>query len=493
MAQKVTHWYILIMLGLFPLWLGWEGYRNLTAQKFGFFAIVTTLWLCVLVCCAVRRREISLRKSHGTVAVVCLMVAMCLSAVCSEYGSVTVLGYSRYDGLLTWLLYGGIFLGVCAYGQMHLSYAYALAFSGGVNCLIAIVQLMGYNCLWLFPNDWNYYDAGVYYTGEFLGLVGNVDVLSAFFCLTIPLFFGLYVVQGGKQTAPLLLFGGLNCFILLESGVSGGVAGLLLCVAVGAPMLITDKERLSRGLTVLAILSFTGVLSQSIRFAKNSIGLELCKLAAILSILSILLSFAAVWIHRSNMMLCKLGRKLAGIEILCVAVALVVLYAFPPASGTLYELSCLLHGKISDTFGSNRVTIWKEVWQLIQERPILGGGPGTLKLRTELGFQRFVEESGRTLSVRVDNAHNEYLNLWVNGGLASLLPYMGLMFATVHRWWKHRDGRYLPVLAMTLVAWWGQGLFGLGLCIVMPILWVLWGLVWSNKGDHNIDYVNEYE
>lgn len=485
MARKLTHGYILILLGLFPLWLGWTGYRQLTMQKFAFFAIVTALWLCALIDCALREKELPIRKSPCTIAVLCLMGAMCLSAVFSPHGSVTIFGYSRYDGLITWLLYGGIFLGISAYGQMRLSYAYALGFSSAVNCLIAIVQLMGYNCLWLFPGDWNYYDAGVYYTGEFLGLIGNVDVLSAFFCLTIPLFFGLYVVQGGKQTAPLLFFGGLNFFILLESGVSGGLVGLLIGVLVGAPMLITDKSRLGRGLTVLAALALTAGLSEMIIFSEKCLEIKFCKLTILLLLAAILLALASFWLSYNDVTLCQLGRKLALMELLCGVAAFGVIYAFPPESGMLYELSCLLHGEVADTFGSNRVTIWKEVWQLVQERPIFGGGPDTLKLRTELGFERFVEESGKTLSVRVDNAHNEYLNLWVNGGLVSLLSYLFLIGATLLHWWKNRDARFLPVLAMTLVAWWGQGLFGLGLCIVMPILWILWGLVWTDQDYHN--------
>ena len=138
----------------------------------------------------------------------------------------------------------------------------------------------------------------------------------------------------------------------------------------------------------------------------------------------------------------------------------------------------LLHGQVEDSFGSNRVTIWKEVWRLIRERPLLGGGPDTLGLRTELGFTRYAE-NGTKLSVHVDNAHNEYLNLWVNGGLLALIPYLGLMTATVRRWWHQRDRGVAGALCLGLTAWWGQGLFGLGLCIVSPLLWIGWGMAWN--------------
>ena len=32
MTEKLTHVYMMLMLGLFPLWVGWSGYSNLTAQ-----------------------------------------------------------------------------------------------------------------------------------------------------------------------------------------------------------------------------------------------------------------------------------------------------------------------------------------------------------------------------------------------------------------------------------------------------------------------------
>lgn len=478
-SRKWTHWYLLVMLGVFPLWVGWSGYANLTAQKFGFFAAATCVWLAGLAVFAVREGKQSISLSSGRLWVMAFMAGLCLSALLSPYGIVTLIGSSRYDGLFTWLLYGCIFLGVSAYGAPRMSYAYALAGSGAVNCVIAIVQLMGNNALWLFPNNRTFYDAGVYYTGEFLGLIGNTDLLAAFFCLTIPVCFGAYLLFGGRKTAVLLPSGALCLFVLLESGVSGGVVGLILCVLVGAPLVVTDRERFARALTVLALLLAVTALSVGLVFSENGVEIKLCKLMIFLLVPAVFVVFCGNLLRKADIKLCKLQGILLILEILCVASALVWIYAIPPESGTLYELSRLLHGEVLDTFGSNRVTIWKDVWNLIRERPLLGGGPGTLKLRSGVEFSRFVEESGRTLRVHVDNAHNEYLHLWVNGGAVSLLPYLMLMGATVRRFWKYRNRRIACALLLPLLAWWGEALFGLGLCIVLPMMWIVWGMFWT--------------
>lgn len=482
MTEKLTHVYMMLMLGLFPLWVGWSGYSNLTAQKYGFFTAATVLWLALLLVCALRERDLRFQLTAGQRAVCALTAGLCLSALCSPYGADTLVGAGRYDGLVTWGLYAAIFWGVSRYGRFRLSQAYALAAESLVNCAVAVVQLMGYNCLWLFPGELTYYDAGTAYTGEFLSLIGNVDVLAACFCLTIPLFLGLYVTLGGRQTAPLAAAAGLNFFILLESGVAGGLAGLLLAVLVGAPMVLTDRERLSRGLTALAVLALSAAASQAAVFSENGVRIELCKLFWLLLCAGGLLAVCGHFLCRAAVRLENPGIKLAVLELLCVIAALAALYAVPPASGTLGELSMLLHGQVSDTFGSNRVTIWKEVWGLIRERPILGGGPDTLRLRTELTFSRYAE-TGTKLTVHLDNAHNEYLNLWVNGGLVSLVPYLALIAATLRRWRQHRGHPMLAPLMLALAAWWGQALFGLGLCILMPLLWILWGLAWSMPKD----------
>lgn len=475
MAKPWTHGYLLIMLGLFPLWVGVSGYGDLTANKFGFFAAVTAVWLAGLLV----KQEARIPRTPGSALTLCLMTGLCLSALCSPYGTETLLGPSRYDGLVTWLLYGGIFLGVSAHARPRLSYACALAFSGTVNSVVAVIQLLGYNCLWLFPNARTYYDSGVYYTGEFLGLIGNTDLLAAFFCLVIPVCFGTYVVFGGRKTAALLPSGALCLFVLLESGVAGGLAGLLVCVLVGAPLILTGRARLARGLWALSLAVLTAALSATVRFSETGAGIILCKLSLLLFGTACLLAFAGWFLHHAKIKLCKLPIAIALIETLCVLAGLWAVYFHPPASGTLHELSLLLHGQAADTFGSGRIAIWRDAWRLAGERPWLGGGPGTLELRTDLEFSRFVLESGRTLRVHVDNAHNEYLNLLVNGGLASLAPYLALLLSSLVRGWKRRRSGICCVVLLPLLAWWGEAFFGLGLCIILPMMWCALGLFWS--------------
>lgn len=114
------------------------------------------------------------------------MAAACLSALFSKNIQYSILGSNRCDGLVTLLLYGGIALGVSRWGEFKERYVNLSALAAGLCAVVCILQLCRVNVLGLFPEGLDFYDAGTRYTGEFLGTMGNTNVLAAWFCLVIP-------------------------------------------------------------------------------------------------------------------------------------------------------------------------------------------------------------------------------------------------------------------------------------------------------------------
>jgi len=115
-------------------------------------------------------------------------------------------------------------------------------------------------------------------------------------------------------------------------------------------------------------------------------------------------------------------RRRLGLSLLLLALAsLLLLYFCNFSSGTLWEAHEILHGRISDKFGTGRIYIWRNVLELVPERPLFGGGPDTLLHYMKAEFTRKTE-SGAVVTRAIDAAHNEYLNVLVNqGGLALLV------------------------------------------------------------------------
>ena len=157
-----------------------------------------------------------------------------------------------------------------------------------------------------------------------------------------------------------------------------------------------------------------------------------------------------------------------------------MLYRYDGAHTTLQGLSQLLHGNPPSTLGSSRIAIWQEALHMGAEQPLLGGGPDTYQFRSSLIFTRELP-SGQIRRTSVDAAHCEYLNLWVNTGLPSMLLYVGLLASVLLPAVKHlRPGTlplFLPALGYAIHA-----LFGISQSLVSPLFYLFLGaLAYANR------------
>ena len=414
-ARWVTDKYILLMLGLFPLFVGFHGYSDITASKFWFFAIATGLWaaaalaLLILSVLADERCRLDIRPAHLAIGIFLAMGA--LSLLASPYGTAGLSGANRRDGYMTTLLYGLIFFGVSWLARPRRRYVWALGISSALCCTIAVLQLFGLDPFWLYPTGTNYYDKFIAYNSAFLGTIGNTGLLAAYLCATVPVTGAFAVLSEHKLDRWLLLPAALGLGILAACDVDAGVLAMAGCVLVSVPMLIR-RDRTA-------------------------------KTAACVSG----------------------GLVIAG---------LAVLYFWPGRSGTIYEMSQVLHGHLADEFGSHRGQIWKQAWQLFKERPLLGGGPGTTSLRFDIQWYSEV----RNQNVAVTNPHNVYLGYLVNTGILGLLPYLAAIGCSFVTWFKRRkDSGLYPALGAAFVCYLIQDFFGLGLSLTAPVFWVIWGLL----------------
>jgi len=170
----------------------------------------------------------------------------------------------------------------------------------------------------------------------------------------------------------------------------------------------------------------------------------------------------------------------AVLGLLCFGVLLLVY--FTPLSGTAGELHALLHGRAEDSFGSGRVYIWKEVWKLVKERPLLGGGPDTLGERG-LAFVKNAAD-GTVLRRSIDCAHCEGLNILVNQGLPALVLIAAALFLTLVRSISFSTPRVVA-LRSALIAYLASSLFGIGMPANSAFFWLLWGLLMRETAEEN--------
>ena len=126
--EWITHIYVIWMLLLFPVFWGFNGYHSITISKYLFFSVSTCIWLFALIVFSIveaaGNKSISFRLGPVQWAVLSFLAINCISAASSPYGTSVIMGAGRYDGLVTILLYGAVFLGVSLTAKPNILYVY---------------------------------------------------------------------------------------------------------------------------------------------------------------------------------------------------------------------------------------------------------------------------------------------------------------------------------------------------------------------------------
>lgn len=483
----ITEIYVCILITIYPLWFGTNGYMGISEAKYSFFTFLTLAYLFIVVIITAElmmignASEIISNLRRISITQYCLIgyVLCCsISALLSEYGPKVWIGASRNEGLKTILLYILPFLLIAHFGKFKKGYLYLLGAVVTINAVIGILQYAGYNPFSLYPQGYTHHDAFTLYANSFMGTLGNIDFLSAFLSLVIPLFFVYFVVI--DKSALILIPFGLGTFLLLLTGVSAGIVGIGAGMFIILPLVASSKRRLSKSLLGISIVLVLIAVYMCLRLTYvnsiTKIRIECNWLTAILIFTAILSAVSSYFIFKSGKYSQWEVGKTRKVLFLCSAFALLsgvaVIWAFPFSDGTLGEVHKLLHGEIGAEFGSNRIRIWQESLRLIPEHFWFGGGPDTLAERFSFTFTRFNETLGVTIESSIDNAHNDYLNILVNTGVLSLLFYIAAIASLYIRSYRVKgDQKIKIVLATALICFLVQNFFSFSVCIVSPLFW----------------------
>lgn len=485
----LTQCYLAVMCSAALLLPGLSGYQSTGRSAFLFCAGVSTLYLAALVLMGAelsltgggRLKNLAAPLAAIRPARICFLLYAgwgLLSALLSPYEGVW-LGTARYEGLCFLLLCVAVYWAVSSYGRWDDRFLYLLGVVVGLNALLGVLQYAGWNPLGLFPQGVNYHDAFVLYNGRFLGTLGNVDLLGGFLCLTVPIFYGRYLVTGRKRA---LLPLGAGAFLLALAQVDAGYLGLAGALFLTIPLFYSRPGLWRRGMgsagALLLGLGMGKLLYAGrgipLRLEPSPLNMALLGSGAVLLLAGLLLSRKG-----AGEPLPPLRRTrawvLAGAMAVLVLAGMGVLFAVPFSCGTLGEAHQILHGNLDPTFGSGRVRIWSEVLRLIREAPLFGGGPDTLAQRMTFTFTRYSQELGTTIEATVDSAHNEFLNIAVNLGLPALGCYVGGLLC-----WGYALRRRLSptvlVLLPGIVGYLVQICFTVGATGVILLFWIFLAL-----------------
>lgn len=348
-----------------------------------------------------------------TAAVIYIILTL-ISALCSDYFPETIFGSGRHEGMLTIAIYGLTFIFVSRHYRPHLLHAAVFGASVIAFDIISLLQAAGMNPFGLYPDGLSWADRNVKYSGEFIGTIGNADLVSAFLCVAIP----LTAVVGGH-----LVFGSL---------VEGSRAvPVSILDEVGEIEKNINKKRVNKKLSIsTGIICLTAAALSLVLLAVIKVTAGLLAMAFIGLIAAPVAAYIFLGAKKRKIIAAYLAALvLAG----CAAGAFI--YAETSLPGTAGELHEVMHGNIDDSFGTSRIYIYRNILERVPSHLLLGTGPDTIGHMDIEPFQRYDAERGVMVTARIDTAHNEFLNVLACQGIAALCAYvafaLGVMAAAL--------------------------------------------------------------
>ena len=478
-AARLCGLYALLLATVYLLAVPPGGYAVMIRWKYRLLAALGGGFLLaeVLALLAARQR---VRLSAAGLCLLAYLGLSALSACCSPYGG-TLLGNTRREGLVTIGLYTVPTLLVAA--NLRPGRRLLAAFGAAVSafCLLGLLQLLGKNPLGLYPQGLDFYDSGTRYIGRYWSTVGNVNLCSAILSLAAGCFTAAAVTGTDARRWWNLAPAGLAVFCIWALDAEAGQAALLAGLWLLPLLVVRTPAQLADYLLSCAALAAATALAKTLRFSAAGLQAAPGGAAAGLALLTAGLAGAGLTLRARPVPARRLRRRLLLAVCLTGLAGLAALYALPSLpAGFLSQAQALLHGHWDDSFGSGRLGIWRQVWQVIRERPLLGGGPDTLALRGLTGFSRYSPALGGTISAEIDAAHNEYLNIWVNQGLFALLAYLAACLLALHQALRSAS-RVRHIVGAAVLFYLIHAFFGISMCPSAPYFWLAMGVLCHTK------------
>lgn len=362
--------------------------------------------------------------------------------------------------------------------QWHLM---ALCIVAAILCCYGILQFY-----MIDPLRLNFANFNMLYTLSSVATISNRDFASTFLCLSIF----ICVVQFTQQNSKLrwVFFACLLpiVYTLTLMKTLSGIVGIAATAILLFPYFIRNRKYAYRFFFQVGICLLVIWLAEFFIAQARKIDFAIFNIMMIAAIACLVLS-ALFYVLRSIRSVPHPSVKAMHIIWPAVLVGIVIIFilALPklganPVGGRssllfnqLYEM--VYHGNFDDSFGSERLYVWKRGLMMIQERPLFGQGPDGFAVEF---YNRFYQESLDKYGVYYDKVHNEYLQTWTDLGIFALISWLTFAFSLL--WKAHKKFIKEPVVlavAATMICYMVQAFFNLSMPGVSPSCWAMWGVL----------------
>lgn len=464
--------YIVLMFLILPLYTGGSYYLLGDTKYYLFFCLTVgflLLWLGYRVISFIGKAAFVPRQwSMVDIAMLSYGACAFLSALASPYRRTAWTGYAEwYMGALTQLLLVGIYFFVS--GEYTGRNAYSIR-SGELGLalvvLIAFLQRFGVTVPGVHQpfaiQDWE--------SSHMLSTIGNINWLCGYLSVMLP-----WPVVGmlySTKRLPKLIYALLSTTALTMTLTQGSDVGLLLvlaCLGLGALYGMKQPEMFRRTILLAAGVC---VLCPVMGHIMNCLGTE--AMLAPDGFLSGLVTEPFWWVLAGLLLSVYLlqskmsARTLVWINRILLLGGILLVLCF-----VIFYLSRIPKG---EAWGSGRGGLWRAALQGFCEadifRKIIGFGPDCFAeyIYSSPALAGYIQMEGHWADSVFANAHNEWLNMLINGGLLGLFAYISVFVCA----WKRYRGMMPGV--MVLVLYGINSLFSFQQVMSTPLLFLTLGI-----------------
>ncbi len=488
--NALVNYYLVLMFTLFPLFFT-QQYSNIRHDKLYLFIVLSLMLIfgegiVLLVSLSDRERNPEpgkkpwYRELGATdIAFGALVLCYVISTVFSGYPLDSLTGnQGRNNGLLLMIIYFLIYI-IISRSFVFKDYVFA-AFA---VCSSAVFLLAALNFFYIDPLSMfsGYSDKIV---NDFISTIGNKNIMSCYCCLSVSLFFMLFINTAGPLRYLYLTASGLGFSAMLCADSESGILGLSAAAAFALILYSKNSSKLRDLFVSLSVMLIFAKLFGLFALVFGGGSKELGAIQRFFVYDP--LSFILLGVFAFSALLClrfggsTLPKAFTVVIVSAVAfTVLVVLGAF--VYFTFIDAETPLDGamsyfRFSDKWGTHRGYIWRKSAEIFAGSDIksmlFGSGPDTLYSQ----FSPYFGELKRLYGDSSTNcAHNELLNYLVTTGVLGLGAYIALFSSALVRAVRSKKA-LAAVFAVPVFSYLAQSVVNIATPITTPLLFIMLAL-----------------
>ena len=485
---RIASFFVLSVFIVHPLVISPQVYYNITITKlYSFLVVMSVTFLIFLAAIIMYKKKLlallqknkpnsffkSVRPYEYCIFV--YWIIMLASALFSDYRKEAFWGSSnRSEGFLMMSVY---FLAVVFIGRFYKinkSHLTCLCVVASLVSFYGIFQYYGMDFLTLNPAQMSDVQGPAL---VYISTMSNRNLLSTYLCVVFCVCFVLFTRENHPPQKCLYLFISWILFYMLLLGqTEAGYMGVLISTAVLFPFVFPTAKNIGWFFIMLSGCCLLVWVSVKVHFASwppsaFAPAANWFLTAAVLFVVTalLLLKLNLPAIPQKNY---KIIWYLFIILLFAAVIFSIPYLANATGYSAIIEANEILHGNFDDSFGSNRMFIWKRTLSMIPENLILGHGPDTFY---PAFMERFGAESIAKNYNQYDKAHNEYLQILFDNGILGLLSILSFAVVVLKGLLKRSERSTHAALLLALTCFMVQAFFSLSTPFAHPIIWTLWG------------------